>query len=165
MWCLYVFQPVSRSFSYNMMTDLDRGNWHLQVLLIVIHNPQVLIQYFIRSYREKRAEFDIAHEEPLLLRKKIHLLIYKVKKPQCWKNIAMHAVTKHRVCLVSLAWRITSHSRAWGPGRIGFGTAKTLHEAELTLVFSSHKQPKTTSWCWLGCWPTCGWQASTGQTV
>lgn len=55
--------------------------------------------------------------------------------------------------------------RAWVAGWTGFGTAKTLHEGVLTLVFSSHWQPKTTSRCWMRCGPTCCWTDSTGHTI
>lgn len=79
------------------------------------------------------------------------------------KKIASHAVTKHRVCLVPLARGITSHSQARGSGWIVVGTAITLYEAALTLVFSSHWQPKTTSWCWQGHRPTCDCPASASK--
>lgn len=73
-----------------------------------------------------------------MLRNTIHLLIFEVTNAALKKY--RHAFSDKTQSLSGFTGmkNYFTQNRTWGAGWIGFGTTQALHEAALTLVFSSH---------------------------
>lgn len=155
--------PASVKFFCNMTTDHDRRYLHLHISLIVWYSPRVLIQYFKHTYRKKKADFEVAHKNKKLLVRKRILLISELKKKNCSVEIYLHACSDKTQSQPGFTGMKNYLLELQGGQDLALlKLCMKGHWLWSFPVTDSQRQPHDADW-W--CWPTCGWTASTSQTI